>query len=119
MDSQTQIPQDIRAFLESLLQDAQMTTLDDQAKEEMIKQLFIRLDNFMLTTIVEALPAQNLEEFTKMSETGKTREELEAYLKANIPNAEEVFARAMLAFRDLYLGNVTLGRTAPNEQPKS
>ena len=116
MDSQAQIPQDIRAFLESLLQDANMTTLDDQAREEMIKQLFVRLDNFMLTTIMEALPGEKLEEFTKMSEEGKDRTELEAYLKANIPNAEEVFARAMLTFRDMYLGNVAVGKEAPQQK---
>lgn len=115
MDSQTQIPQDIRAFLESLLQDANILNLDDAAKEEMIKQLFVRLDNFMLTTIVESLPSDKLDEFTKMSESGKSKEELEAYLKANIPNAEEVFSRAMLSFRDLYLGNVALGKGAPTD----
>lgn len=108
-----QIPTEIRTFLEGLLQDAGMTTLDSQMREEMIKELFARLDNFMLTTIVEGLPADKLEEFTKMSEQGKSREELESYLKTHIPDAQEVFARAMLEFRDLYLGNVTAARNAP------
>lgn len=114
MDQQpVQIPQEVRAFLESLLQDAGMTTLDKDMREDMIKNLFIRLDNFMLTTIVEGLPAEKLEEFTKMSEGKADRTELEKYLKEHIPNATEVFARAMLEFRDIYLGSVEGARNAP------
>lgn len=119
MDSQNsnqiaQIPSEIKTFLESILQDANMTSLDEQTHEEMIKQLFIRLDNFMLTTIVEALPAEKISEFTKLSEEGKTREELENYLRKNIPNHSDVFAKAMLQFRDLYLGNVAVARNTPS-----
>lgn len=118
-NQQTQIPQNIRNFLESMLEDAKMTTINPEAKEEMIKELFARLDNFMLTTIIEALPSDKLEEFTKMSDEGKNREELENYLKANIPNAEEAFARAMLEFRDIYLGTVEAGRNIPSKEPSA
>lgn len=111
---QTEIPAEIRAFLESLLQDAQITTLDGQMHEDMIRELFIRLDNFMMTTIVESLAPEKMVEFTRMSEEGKTRDELEAYLRANIPNATEVFARAMLEFRDLYLGNINTAKSGGN-----
>lgn len=105
------IPKEIREFIESILQDAQMSNLDKQMYKEMVKELYIRLDNFMLTTIVEALPPEKLEEFAKMAEAGKERDELEDYLKANIENADEVFAKAMLEFRDLYLGNVNAERS--------
>jgi Protein of unknown function (DUF5663) len=108
-----EIPQEIRTFLESLLKDAGMTSLDKEMHESMLKELFLRLDNFMLTTIVEGLPAEKLEEFTKMSEGNTDRVALEAYLKEHIPNATEVFARAMLEFRDLYLGGVETSRNAP------
>lgn len=113
------IPQEIRVFLESLLNDAGMTNLDKDMHEDMLKELFVRLDSFMLTTIVEGLPAEKLEEFTKMAESGKDRAMLEQYLKANIPNATEVFGRAMLEFRDIYLGNVESARNAPSALPNS
>lgn len=107
-----EIPAEIRNFLDGLLTDAGMMDLDEAMHEEMIKELYERLDKFMLTTIVESLPGEKLTEFTKMAEGGKGREELEIYLKANIPEADKVFARAMLAFRDLYLGNVAVSRNA-------
>lgn len=121
MDNQTaqpvqkplEIPAEVRTFLESILEDAGMTNLNDQTHEDMVKELFVRLDNFMLTTIVEALPTNKIAEFTKMSETGKSKEELENYLKNNIPNSDEVFSRAMLQFRDLYLGNAAIARNIP------
>lgn len=102
------IPPQILAFLESMLLDANMTTLDQETHNQMLQELFLRLDNFMLSTIVENLPPDKLEEFTKLSDGGKPREELEDYLRGNIPNSEEVFVQSMLDFRDLYLGNVQM-----------
>ncbi len=102
----TDIPADVRAFLESILQDANIATVDDSMRESIIQELFQRLDKFMLTTVVEALPPEKMEDFTKLVQAGKDRSELEGYLKAHIANAQEVFVRAMLAFRDLYLGGI-------------
>lgn len=110
-----QIPPSIKTFLEGILDDANMSNVDPQMREEMIKELFLRLDNFMLTTIVESLPPEKLDEFTKMSDNGGSRDQLENYLKENVPNATEVFARAMIAFRDTYLGNVNASRNTPPE----
>lgn len=114
MDNQPlQISTEIRTFLEGLLQDAGMTTLDTEIKEEMIKELYARLDNFITTAIMDNLPPEKLEEFTKMAEEKKTMAEMQEYLKANIAGAEEVFAKALLEFRDLYLGKVAVARNAP------
>lgn len=112
-NQQNQIPAEVKTFLESILQDAGMTNIDPKMHEEMIKELFTRLDSFMLTTIIEALPADKIGEFTRMSESGKSKEELESYLRETVPNSQEVFARAMLQFRDLYLGNVAVARNTP------
>jgi hypothetical protein len=71
----------------------------------------------MLTTIVDNLPSDKLEAFTKMSEEGKTREELEKYLQDNIPDIQTKFGDAMLEFRNLYLGNVAVARSAPPQNP--
>lgn len=109
-----QIPDEIRNFLEGILQDAGMTAIDERMRQDMLKELYNRLDDYMLSTIVEKLSPEKTEEFTKMAESGKTREELEAYLKANIANAVEVFAQSMLEFRNLYLSN-----TEPSTKPPS
>lgn len=110
-----EIPAEIRSFLEGLLADANMTTLDDDMKEEMVKELFARLDNYITSTIIDNLPSENLEEFIKLNEEKKSMEEIESYLKDKMPNAQEVFTKAFMEFRDLYLGGVTVARNAPSQ----
>lgn len=111
-----QIPNDVRSFLESLLQDAGMTTLDDTMREEMIKELFVRLDSYITSVIVDNMPAEHLDEFIKLNEDKKPREEIEAFLKDKMPNAQDMFAKAFMEFRDLYLDNVAVARNAPSKQ---
>lgn len=115
--SQSQdIPADIRSFLEGILQDANMTSLDSGMHEEMIKELYARLDSFLTATLIRNLPPENLEEFTKMNEQQKSRGEVEQYLKDHLPNAQEVLTQAFMEFRDLYLGNTTVARSAPGQE---
>lgn len=105
-----EIPQEIRGFLDELLRDANMTSLDQKTHDDMLIELYTRLDDYMIGTIMEKLPQDKMEEFTKMAEGGKTRDELQKYLQDNIPNATEIFANAMVDFRNLYLGNVADAR---------
>jgi hypothetical protein len=109
------IPQEIRDFLDELLKDGNMTSLDQAMHDEMIVELYTRLDDYMIGTITEQLPKDQLEEFTKMAEDGKNRDELQEYLKSNIPDATNVFAKAMIDFRNLYLGSVDDARDAQAE----
>lgn len=109
------IPPEIRGFLEGILADANMTSLDEQMHEEMIEQLFVRLDNFIISRIVEALPADKLDEFIGMQEKGAQKPEVEAYIKQHIPDAQQVFTDAFTEFRQIYLRNVSVARNAPGE----
>ncbi len=110
------MPPEIRSFLEGILQDANITTADEQTKEEMVKELFARFDNYMTSSIVENLKEEDMDEFIKMGTEKKPREEIEKFITDKIPNASEVFSQAMMEFRDLYLGNVMVARNAPDQQ---
>lgn len=109
----TQIPEDVKVFLESLLMDAGMTTLDEKGRETMIAELYQRLDNFLASVIIEKMPPEKLESFIQMNEKAASQEEIENFIKENIPNAENMFAEAFAEFRDLYLGNVAVVDHAP------
>lgn len=98
------IPTEIRGYLENLLNDAQMTPLDEEMHEEMIKQLYRRLDNFLTATIMNHLPPEHMDAFIKLNEEKKSQPEIEQFLKKNMPNAEDVFAKAFVDFRKTYLG---------------
>lgn len=107
-----EIPQEIKNFLEGLLTDAKMT-LEESMKEEMIKELFERLNNFITTAIIDNLPPEHLEDFIKLNEEKKPQTEIEQFLKDKMPNSQDVFAKAFADFGALYLGNVAASRNAP------
>ncbi len=111
--STLQINPDVRTFLEGLLEDAGMHPLDDDMKEEMLKELYARLDTYINSVIADNLPADKLDQFIKLNEGKRPRNEIEEYLKTNIPNHGQVFAMAFAEFRDLYLGKVSVARNAP------
>ncbi len=110
------IPAEVRTYLEGLLADANIIFKDDGVREEMIKELFARLDQYLAGIIVENMPDEHLEAFMKMNEENKTKEESEAFIKEKMPNSQEVFAKAFADFRALYLGNMAVARNAPEDK---
>jgi len=108
------ISPEIKVYLEGLLEDAGIQTVDELMKEEMIKELYARLDNFLTTTIIDNMPPDHLDTFIKMNEEKKSKEEIEMFLKEKMTNYKEVFSKAFADFRDLYLGGVTASRNAPD-----
>ena len=109
MDQQ-QIPPEIRSFLESMLKDAGMVATDD-IKEQMLQELFIRLDSYITSIIVDNLPAENLEAFMKLNEEQKDKQEIEKFIKDNLPNSQDIFAKAFVDFREMYLNNIEESRS--------
>ncbi len=110
---QLQIPADIKTFLENLIKEAGLIELDEPTHEEMVKELYARLDNYIASTIIDNLPEDSIEEFIQMNEAQKPQHEIEQYLQTKIPDANKVMTKAFMGFRDLYLGNIAVARNAP------
>jgi len=89
-----------------------MMSVDDQMKEEMISELYTRLDSFITTKIVENLPPEHLEAFMKLVDEKKPQSEVEQFLKDKIPNVQEAFSQAFAEFRELYLNSEAASRQA-------
>ena len=105
----TEIPAEIRGFLEGLIADSGRI-YEPEMQEEKIKELFIRLDSFIISAIIEHMPPEHLDEFIKLNDENKPRNEIEAFVKAHMPNAEAVFSKAFVDFRELFLNNVSAAR---------
>lgn len=115
-DNPVQIPVEIRAYLEDLIIEAQVPVMDDKAKEELIQYLFERLDRFLAAKIVENMTPEDTETFIKMNEEKRPREEIDQFIKDHMQDAQEVFTRAFVDFRDFYLtaqANAPQGGTQP------
>ncbi len=113
------IPEEIRSFLDGILQDAGMTNLESDMHEEMLAQLFARLDTYLTSAIVDNMPPEHVDEFIRMNEEQKSQAEIQQFLVDKMPNAQEVFANTFADFRTLYLNNVTVAREAPSPDGQS
>ena len=115
------IPPEIQSFLEALIKEANIPVNDDKAKEELVRYLFDKLDKFLAAKIVENMKPEDTEAFIKMNEEGKSREEIDAFIKEHMENPQEVFTRAFIDFRDFYLtGQPGAGQqTSPVDSPKN
>jgi len=120
-DTAIEIPVEIRAYLEDLILEAQVPVFDDKAKAELVQYLFERLDRFLAAKIVENMKPEDTETFIKMNEEKKSREEIDQFIKDHMQNAQEVFTRAFVDFRDFYLtaqANMKEGQNAPVQADK-
>lgn len=115
--SQSEIPQDIRTFLEGLLDDAGMTPTPE-IKEEMIKDLYVRLEHMLIAAAAERLQPEDLEAFQKLLESKASQTQLQQFLSTKLSSqsganpdsigadAQEIFAQAIARFRDMYLASI-------------
>ncbi|MFH1713444.1 MAG: DUF5663 domain-containing protein [Candidatus Jacksonbacteria bacterium] len=98
------IPIEIQNFLEDLLEDAELTNLTPEVKEQMLLDLYARLDSKLISAALMDLPAEYLEEFNQMLARKDEPDKINAFLQDKIPNLKIVFGKAMLDFRNSYLG---------------
>lgn len=98
-----QIQAETRSFLESLLEDSDINKLDPQIKEEIIQELFDRLNNYINLVIINNIDPLYIDEFNKISKSNASQEKIEKFLLEKMPNAKQVFAQAFANFRDLYM----------------
>jgi hypothetical protein len=108
-----QIPTDIYNFLTNLIKEAGLIEFDETTHNEMLKELYARLDHHIASTIIENLPEDAIEEFIVMNEQQKPQQEIEQYLQSKIPDVQQVMTKAFMDFRNLYLGNIAAARSAP------
>ncbi len=76
-------------------------------KEEMINDLYARLEHKLVAAAAEKLKPEDLEEFQKLLQEQKPQEELQKFLTERLENAQEIFAQAITDFRDTYLTNIS------------
>jgi hypothetical protein len=95
---------EIRKFLKDLLKDAGQKDLGDKLEEQMINDLNTRLEDRLILTAIDNLTQEQQNEFGRMAENKEDPGKLQAYLQKNIPDYNNVFARALEGFRETYLG---------------
>jgi|GEM_PF-2807886 len=94
----------IYAFLESCLFDKGIKDIPDSLKEQMIKDLADRLQQWLMQSIFLYLPEAAAPEMEKMLATKPSQAEIMAFVTTQIPNISEIFKEEMVKFKQAYLG---------------
>lgn len=99
-----QIPEEYDLFLDRLLEEAHPNGLSDELKTEMKTDLYGRLENYLLTSFIQALPNEISNEFDQLMSSIPNQSIVQKFFQENIPNIEQVSVGALLEFKDVYLG---------------
>jgi hypothetical protein len=97
------IPAEVRTVLEEVLVEAGKLSRDDNFCECILEDSYIKLDIFMFFEILTYLPGRHLDEFVKLNDGKRPRWEIDAFLRKNMPNAEEIFAVVIDKLRESYM----------------
>lgn len=97
------VPDEIRVYITSLLDASGLQQADKELRESMIQNLYKELDAYIIDQIVDYMPAEKLEAFTELIQKNPSKDELDLYIRMNIPNAQDVLTVAFADFRNRYL----------------
>lgn len=93
----------LQVFIEGLIKEKGLEDLDPEILTQLKEDLQKRLENIINATILENLPSEKLPEFEKLLDSGADDEMIQSFCRENIPNLDEVIAKALLDFRRSYL----------------
>lgn len=108
-DIEIQIPDEARKFLDALLDETGLSLTDD-VREDMVRELYIKLDGLLTARIIDTLPDDKVDAFLDMQEKNSSPDEIQQFVQENLPNASDLFAAVLTEFRDMYLANVDIAR---------
>lgn len=103
---QQDISPEIRGFLADLMEEAEVFITDPILKEENLQKLVERLDKLLSIRLASRLSDEQMQAFSKMNEEGKSKQEVDTYLRKNIPDVDNLFKDAFAEFRLLYVEGV-------------
>lgn len=80
--------------------------LPAEEQKAAMDDLYVRLEDRLVMSVMNALPEDKQAEFQGMIDGGdvETPEQVQQYIVGNLPNYQEVFVAAFGQFREEYLG---------------
>lgn len=115
-NQQSQIPADMRAYLENLLEDANIN-LTPELKENMLYDLYLRLEKKLIADAIENMEPADVEEFTKLIQSQNNKEVIDQFIKSHLPNAQEIFTESLVDFKTDFIVGTTQGGAPAEKTP--
>lgn len=101
--TQVQIPEPIRLFLDSCLWDKGIKDVPEEMKEEMIRNLAARLNSWMMHAALMHLPNEYADEFEVLSENTSDPNLIQEFFQVKVPNLDKVLSESMIEFKKAYV----------------
>jgi len=101
----TTIDPNIRLFLDNLLDEKGIFFSSPETREQMIQDLYIRLEKFVLLTLAKELSPKDGDLLLQMIENQAPQSTIQAFLQLKIPNLQEELINLFLTFKSIYLSN--------------
>lgn len=91
-------------FIHDIIEAKQLSGITDEAKQGLVEEMRDRLLDLINRALIEALPEDKVEAFSSLlDDESLTDDQVQAFIAESGVDVERVTAKAMLAFRDLYL----------------
>jgi len=101
--AQQQTEDSLGLFVSRLVEEKGLSNLDREVLTQVKADLLSRVEDRINASIVEHMPADQIEYFEKLVERGE-KTEIHAFSERHIPGLNEILAKELVAFRDTYLG---------------
>lgn len=93
----------IEEFVDKLIEDKGFNEQDPDIIAQMKSDLLDRVENRINAMIISKLNPEKLPDFEKVLDSD-SKEEIQKFVKENIPDIEEKVAKELLDFKNIYLG---------------
>jgi hypothetical protein len=94
---------DVKNFLLSLLEEGGMGEVPEEVKDQMVQDLYVRLDDRLKVSILEAMTDEQRVELQKLIDEDKSDEDVQQYIIDNVKNLNDIYTKVFEEFKDLYL----------------
>jgi len=92
----------ISIFIDKLLEEKGASEMGVEVMAQMKKDLEVRLEDRINAVVLENIPPSKLEEFNSLLDEGE-QQGIDAFYKRNIPDMNNIIAKAFMDFRSLYI----------------
>lgn len=94
----------LNEFVEKLLTKKDLSNLDVEVRSQVRIDLVDRIGDRINAALLENIPPEKLDKFEQVLDR-KNQEEIMKFCEENIPNLQEVIAKELISFEEIYLGN--------------
>ncbi|TSA43749.1 hypothetical protein D4R49_02365 [bacterium] len=95
---------DLKLFTGRLMAEKGLEGLDNDVRTEVHADLLSRVEDRINASLLALLPPDKSHEFEQVLDTGDEKK-IQEFISISIPNANEVVAEALMAFRQTYLND--------------